>query len=42
MLTSNTDVSDFVKMLGDNFLVSPLSDAKYEARTKTRLDSDDI
>lgn len=42
MLTSNTEVSDFVKMLGDDFLVSPLTSARYESRSKRPLDSDEL
>lgn len=41
MLTTDTNVSDFIRLLGDTFLVSPVSDARYEARTKKLLDSDE-
>ena len=42
MLTTDTNVSDFIRLLGDSFLVSPVSDARYEARTKKLLDSDEV
>ena len=38
LMLNNTDVSDFLKMLGDDFLMSPLSQAQYESRSKKRLD----
>ena len=41
MLTTDTNVSDFIRLLGDTFLVSPVSDARYEAGTKKLLDSDE-
>lgn len=42
MLTTDTQVNDFIRMLSDTFLVSPLSAARYEARTKKLLDSDEV
>lgn len=42
MLTSNVQVNDFLKMLNDNFLVSPLTSARYESKSKNLLDSDEL
>ena len=41
MLTTNREVNDFLRMLNDVFLVSPLSQAEYEARSKKPLRRDD-
>lgn len=41
MLTTNREVNDFLRMLNDDFLVSPLSQAEYEARSKKPLRRDD-
>ena len=38
MLVTNANVSNFLKMLGDDMLVSPLTEAHYEAKSKKRLD----
>ena len=42
MLTTNTNVSDFLKLLSDSFLVSPVSDARYEVKGKTRLEAEGL
>lgn len=39
MLTTNVEVNDFLKMLQDQMLVSPLTDIRYEVRSKKRLDN---
>ncbi len=41
MLTTNREVSDFLRMLNDEYLVSPLTQGAYEARSKKPLDSDE-
>lgn len=41
MLTTNREVNDFLRMLNDDFLVSPLTQAEYEARSKKPLKHDD-
>ncbi|MGI6033985.1 MAG: Kiwa anti-phage protein KwaB-like domain-containing protein [Coriobacteriales bacterium] len=42
MLTTDTNVNDFLKLLNDTFLVSQLTGEEYEAKSKTRLESDEI
>lgn len=42
MLTTDTNVSDFIRMLQDTLLVSPLSSSKYEAKSKKLLDSEEL
>ena len=41
MLMENKDVSDFLNLLDDDYLVSPLSAAHYESKSKKRLDKDE-
>ena len=41
MLTTNREVNDFIRMLNDDFLVSPLTQEEYEARTKKPLKRDE-
>lgn len=41
MLTTNKEVSDFLNMLSDDYLVSPLTNDEYEARSKKLLKDDD-
>lgn len=41
MLTTNREVNDFLRMLNDDFLVSPLTQEEYEARSKKPLKRDD-
>ena len=41
MLTTNREVSDFLRMLNDEYLVSPLTQSAYEARSKKPLDSEE-
>lgn len=38
MLVTNANVNNFLKLLGDNLLVSPLTQVRYETRSKRRLD----
>lgn len=40
MLTTNREVNDFLRMLNDDFLVSPLTQEEYEARSKKPLGRD--
>lgn len=41
MLTTNREVNDFIRMLNDDYLVSPLTQEDYEARTKKPLKRDE-
>lgn len=41
MLTTNREVSDFLNMLSDDYLVSPLTNDEYEARSKKLLKDDE-
>lgn len=41
MLTTNREVNDFLRMLNDDYLVSPLTNAEYEARAKKPLKGDE-
>ena len=42
MLTTNTEVNDFLRLLNDNMLVSPVTSERYEVRSKKRLTADDV
>lgn len=37
MLTTDTNVSDFIRLLSDSFLFSPISDARYEVGSGKKL-----
>lgn len=37
MLTTNREVNDFLRMLNDDYVVSPLTNDEYEARSKKQL-----
>ena len=41
MLVTNGNVNDFLRLLGDDVLVSPLTDARYLSRSKRRLDHEE-
>lgn len=41
MLTTNREVNDFIRMLNDDFVVSPLTQEEYEARSKKPLKRDE-
>lgn len=38
MLVTNGNVNDFLRLLSDDMLVSPLSEARYQCRSKKRID----
>lgn len=41
MLVTNANVNNFLNLLGDNLLVSPLTQVRYETKSKKRLDDFD-
>ena len=42
MLVTNGNVNDFLRVLSDDVLVSPLSEARYQCRSKKRLDDPEL
>lgn len=41
MLVTNGNVNDFLRLLSDDMLVSPLTEARYQCKSKKRLDDED-